>query len=211
VQRAVRRAVRRATPGRSGIAGRAGIVAGTPRRLERGRFLALDALLSAEELAGFVLSNRPRVADGELATIQAVLVAERFPVAGDPLVELARTLGQVRVEAAARPTELDRRAAQELSIVYREDDGTGARGVAVARLLIRHPVRCLRDVVLRVSGQPPLRAIAPAAMRIARQPGARVLALGGSSTATVAERLARLSGRALEETRRGSDQRSRAT
>ena len=35
-----------------------------PGRLDRGRFLALDALLGVEELAGFALSNRPRRGPG---------------------------------------------------------------------------------------------------------------------------------------------------
>src|SRR5579884_976444 len=47
--------------------------------LERGRYLALDALLSAEELAGLALSNRP--AGGRpRAAADVVMVADHFPV-----------------------------------------------------------------------------------------------------------------------------------
>ncbi len=80
-----------------GLRARAGVAAGprgpgaartAPRRRaapagapvsarERARFLALDAVLGVEELAGFALSNRPRRAARR--PVQVVLVAERFP------------------------------------------------------------------------------------------------------------------------------------
>ena len=60
----------------------------TVGRLDRGRYLALDALLAVDELAGFMLSNRPE--RGALAT------AARWswsptdsPSRGDPLVDFA--------------------------------------------------------------------------------------------------------------------------
>ena len=53
-----------------------------------------------EELAGLALSNRPR-AQRAASAARVVLVADRFPVRGDPLVDFARTLEGVRVEAAA--------------------------------------------------------------------------------------------------------------
>jgi hypothetical protein len=197
VRRALRRLGRRrelAAPGQ-----RVESTGPPPGLIDRGRYLALDAVLSAEELAGLVLSNRPR-SMRSAGPVQAVLLAERFPVAGDPLVELARTLGGVRVEAAARPREIDPAAMRELAIAYREDDGTVARLVAAARLLARHPVRSVRDLVLlRSPGQPGLGALAPAVVRLEHEPHARVLALGAGSGRAVAERIARLAGRRLDE------------
>ncbi len=205
---AVRRALRRA-PGLLRSRGRAQLGPGSaPRslardgalgagRMERGRYLALDALLSAEELAGFVLSNRPRGSE-PAGPVQAFLIAERFPAVGDPLVELARTLGRVRVEATARPTRADTRAARELAIDYREDDGLAARAGAVIALALRHPLRCMRDRTLRGS-EPGLSALAPTVRRIARSPAARVLALGSGQTRELAERVASLAGRPLDE------------
>jgi GT2 family glycosyltransferase len=167
-----------------------------PGPLDRGRFLALDAMLGVEELAGFALSNRPR--REARAPARVVLVADRFPARDDPLADFALTLAGARVEAASRPEALGRRAAQGLSIDYREDDGAGARGLALTRLLTRHPVRCARDLIGRRSGAPTLAALAPAVVRLVRDGDARVHPLGGEDARAVATRLARLAGRRLE-------------
>ena len=105
--RAVGRALQRTRhSGADGAAGAGGRPRAAPAvsagRLERGRYLALDALLSADELAGLVLSNRPA---GRVSRTAAavVFVADRFPARGDPLVDFARALDGARVEAAARP------------------------------------------------------------------------------------------------------------
>jgi GT2 family glycosyltransferase len=165
-------------------------------RLERGRFLALDALLGVEELAGFALSNRPRRETRGPARV--VLVADRFPARDDPLADFALTLAGARVEAAARPEALGQRAAHGLTIDYREDDGAGARLVAAARLVARHPLRCTRDLFGRRTGAPSLPALAPAVVRLVRDGDARVHPLGGEDARAVAVRLARLAGRRLE-------------
>jgi len=171
-----------------------------PTRLERGQFLALDALLGVEELAGFALSNRPRRADRPPARV--VLVADRFPVRDDPLADFALSLSGARVEAAARPEALDAAAARGLTVDYREDDGAAVRALAAARLAARHPLRCARDLVGRAGragrDTPDLAAIAPAVIRLARDPEARVHPLGGPAARAVAVRLARLAGRGLE-------------
>jgi hypothetical protein len=127
-----------------------------------------------------------------------VLVAERFPTPGDPLVDLASTLESARVEAAARPDTVALEAARALRIDYREDDGALLRMRALARLVARRPGRCLLDLTRRGRGDPPLRALAPALARLERDPGARVQALGGDSARSVARRLAELAGRPLE-------------
>ena len=87
------RRVRRA-PGADRPAARSReLVAARAGRLERGGYALLDALLSAEELAGFALSNRP-IRTATRTPAQVVLVADRFPARGDPLVEFAQSLGR---------------------------------------------------------------------------------------------------------------------
>ena len=171
-------------------------------RLDRAQYLALDALLAVDELAGFMLSNRPERGALALAPGQVVLVADRFPVPGDPLVDFARTLNAACVEANGRPEWPSMEVSRELEISYREDDGLAARLMALSRLAVRHPVRCVRDFIRRRPGEPTLTAIAPAALRLARQRGARVHPLGGEEVQATAQRLAALAGRPLAEPRR---------
>jgi GT2 family glycosyltransferase len=186
--------------------------AGRPRaqepeagRLERGGYVLLDALLGAEELAGFALSNRPARAlsnrpagSARPPPARVVLVADRFPARGDPLVEFARTLDGARVEASARPESLEVGRARSLPVAYREDDGIAARAFALGALALRHPLRCAGDRLGRDPGEPPLAAIAPAVRRLKREPKARVHPLGGDDTRATARRIARLAGRPLE-------------
>lgn len=189
-------------------------------RVERSRYLALDALLSADELAGMTLSNRP--AGRPRVPADVVVVADRFPAQGDPRVEFARALDRARVEAAARPdtpdpavwqrdlgTEPEGAADQAvgrsgvLRIDYREDDGLAARAAALVALALRHPLRAAADVLAHRPGEPKLSALAPAALRLERDPAARVHALGGDEVWSTARRLARLTGRPLDEPPRG--------
>jgi GT2 family glycosyltransferase len=168
-------------------------------RLERGRYLALDALLSAEELAGLALSNRP--AGQRRTAADVVMVADRFPARGDPLVEFVSALERVRVEAAARPELLDGNLARGLEVDYREDDGIAARIGALLALVVRHPLRVAGDLLGRGPGEPGLSALAPAVLRLRRDRQARVHALGGDEARATARRLARLAGRPLDEPR----------
>jgi hypothetical protein len=175
-------------------------------RAERGRFLALDVLLGVEELAGFALSNRPPRDHGVRRArrapsgngVDVVLIADRFPARGDPLVELAGTLERVRVEAVARPAALERSAARGVAVDYLEDDGAVARWTAAAALAFRHPLRSALDLVNRPPEAPPLRALAPAVRRLEHDPRARIHPLGASDDHATAERLAWLAGRTLE-------------
>jgi hypothetical protein len=185
------RGVTSLSPGPPGVTWRP-----APGRMDRGRFLALDAVLGLEELAGLALSNRPR--RQALPPARVVLVADRFPAPDDPLADFALTLAGARVEASARPEALGRRAARGLTIDYREDDGAAARALALTRLLLRHPLRCARDLLGRPAGAPPLAALAPAVARLVRDGDARVHPLGGEEARAVAVRLARLAGRRLE-------------
>jgi GT2 family glycosyltransferase len=202
---AVRRLARGGLPGR-GRGDRAPAPADAPRpepaaraspAADQGRFLALDALLAAEELRGLLLSNRPATgASGSPAEV--VLVAERFPAPGDPLVEFAVTLRGARVEASARPDAIATAEARGLRIAYREDDGLASRIAATLRLARRHPLR-LGGQVLRAAGwrHPSVIALAPAAIRLERDAGARLHALGGADAQVTARRLAALTGRSL--------------
>lgn len=168
-------------------------------RLERGRYLALDALLSVDELAGLALSNR--AAGRASAPAEVVVVADRFPVRKDPMAEFVGTLGHARVEASARPESPWPVVSQALRIDYREDDGTAARAAALLMLFVRHPLRCVIDLLTRGSGQPSLSALAPAVLRLRRDRQARVLAIGGEELRATARRLGRLAGRPLDEPR----------
>jgi hypothetical protein len=85
-----------------------------------------------------------------------------------------------------------------LTIDYREDDGGAARALALARLLVRHPLRCARDLLGRRPGAPRLAELAPAVARLVRDGDARVHPLGGQEARAVAARLARLAGRRLD-------------
>ena len=167
-------------------------------RLERGRYLALDALLSVEELAGFALSNRPVRERHPRARVDVVLVADRFPAHGDPLVELAGTLECARVEAVARPDAPDLERGRRLQIDYFEDEGAAGRIATALMLALRHPLRCAFDLLDRSPGAPTLRSLAPAVRRLERDRGARLQALGGPASQATAQRLARLAGRTVE-------------
>jgi GT2 family glycosyltransferase len=164
---------------------------------EQAPFLALDALLAVEELAGFALSNRPVSARADGAA-EVILVADEFPRRGDPLVELAATLGQARVEAAARPQVPDLGAAGQLTVHYREDEGLATRVAAALTMAVTHPFRLLRDLIARASDEPSIWTLAPAARRLEHDPGARVHALGGPTAQATARRLARLGARPIE-------------
>jgi len=168
--------------------------------LERTRYLALDVVLSAEELAGLALSNRPSGRRASAADV--VVVADRFPVRDDPRVEFVATLGGARVEAARRPESPDVRGARAIPIDYREDDGIATRAGALLVLAARHPLRAAGDVIARSPGEPKLSALAPAARRLERDGRARVHAVGGDEVRATARRLARLAGRPLDDPRR---------
>jgi hypothetical protein len=160
-------------------------------------YLLLDTILGFDELAGFALSNRPARARSSRAT-QVVLVADRFPARGDPLVDFARTVDNARVEAGARPQSPWLEVVRELEISYSEDDGVASRALALAWLLLRHPIRALQDTRHRRAGERTLRSLAPAALRVERSHADRIHPLGGTEVQTVARRLAALTGRGLD-------------
>ncbi len=169
-------------------------------RSPRAAFLALDAMLAVEELIGFALSNRPaRQRSDEEEPARVVVLADAFPAAEDPLVELVATLEGARVQALRRPQRIDSGAMARMRIDYLEDDGAGARTVALIGLALKHPFRSMLDLVWRRSGHASLRALAPAVARLEQAPGARLLAVGPRGPRAVASRIARLAGRKLDE------------
>jgi len=206
VARAVRRLGRRGFLGPErpaigpGSSGSRGAPPAPTGRVERGRYLALDALLSFDELAGFTLSNRP--GGPRRSPAEVVVVADRFPMRKDPLAEFVQTLGQARVEAAGRPDSPCPVVSQALRIDYREDDGMATRVAALLSLIVRHPLRCAADALTRGPRDPSLSSLAPVVRRLRRDPRARVLAVGGDDVRVTARRLARLAGRPLDEQRR---------
>jgi hypothetical protein len=127
-----------------------------------------------------------------------VLVAERFPARGDPLVELAQRLEHVRVEALRRPDAVDVEPARGLDVDYLEDDGALSRASASAALVIRHPLRSVRDALHRDARGPRLRELAPAVRRLDRDRHARVRALGSGHSESIARRIAWLAGRPFD-------------
>jgi hypothetical protein len=167
-------------------------------RVERSRYLALDALLSVEELAGFALSNRPARDVRARGSVDVVLVADRFPAHGDPLGELAGTLEHARVEALGRPEAPDVELIRRLRIDYLEDDGAAARLGAAVTLALRHPLRSALDLLDRTLGAPTLRALAPAVRRLQHDRAARLQPLGGQHSHATAQRIAALAGRRIE-------------
>ncbi len=169
-----------------------------PRGAEPRHYLVLDVMLGLDELAGFAMSNRPAGSRPARDSV-VVLVADRFPSRGDPLVDFARTLDGARVEATARPQAPWLEVARELSIAYREDDGVAARAGALLWLLARHPIRSARDLLTHRAAAASLWALAPAARRVRRSNATRVHALGGQEVRDTARRLAALTGRGLED------------
>jgi hypothetical protein len=185
--------------------GQGGRGAGAPAcrtgRLDRARFVALDAVLAADELAGLTLSNRPAASNGDRAGVRVVLIAGRFPARSDPLTDFAQTLDGARVEAVARPEIVDLGAARTLVVHYREDEGAATRAAALARLVTRHPLRCVLDLVHRRPGEARLSQLAPAALRLNHDRGARLHPLGGDTVNATANRLGKLAGRELASRR----------
>ena len=154
----------------------------------------LDGVLAVEELIGFLLSNQPRRRAGE----RPASSSSSSPTASPPrTTRSSSSRGRSTASGSRRPRGRhgsSPEAARALRIDYREDDGTAARAVALARLGVRHPVRTTR--ALR-SGEPGLAGLAPAALRLTHDRDARLQALGGGEAERTAAALARLSGHSL--------------
>ena len=115
---------------------------------ERALFKLYDAAVVAAESAGYLLHNRAQRA-GRAAATQVVLMRDIFPRPYETFVtgeaRALRRLGvPVRFEASARPPG-PVAPARDLDVAYIEDDGILERHAALARLVLRHPLRCARD------------------------------------------------------------------
>jgi GT2 family glycosyltransferase len=221
--RALRRARRRARAGRTANgAGQPSAV--RPGRAERGKYLAIDAFLALEELAGLMLSNRPLSAkrpaapkdDAPDVPCAQGFAQDRSEAEGPahnptgphaPVVFVADRFPSpgdplveipstlgARVEASGRPQVVPPDA-HNLRIHYREDDGLAQRLMAFIRLCVCHPLRCVRDRRRRHRAGASLMALAPAVTRLQQEPDARVQPLGGGEAQELARRLRALAGR----------------
>ncbi len=115
-------------------------------RVERGKYLAMDALLALEELAGFVLSNRPSQGEPQTARpvgAPVVFVADRFPSPGDPLIELPEQSGSEGRGrgTAAEDSSRGLRAAHRLSRGRRPGRAPGGSCASVHRPSAAQPAR----------------------------------------------------------------------
>lgn len=129
---------------------------------------------------------------------------DTFPVLSETFVaaeaqELRRTGVAVRVRAGARPS--DGGALPEgLPVAYLEDDHTALRALALALVVLRHPLGCLADLTARRRWRreeqtPPLRYLAPAIVRLARSPATRLHVHFAGGAALNALRMSRILGR----------------
>ena len=165
--------------------------------LERGRFLALDAMLGLEELAGFTLSNRPRR--------EARAPGPRGP-GGRPLPRPRRPAGRLRADPGGRArggcgASRGAGPAGRPGPDHRLPRGRRRRRAAAGAGAAAHRATpCAARAISSAAapGRPRLAALAPAVARLVRDGDARVHPLGGEEARAVAARLARLAGRRLE-------------
>jgi hypothetical protein len=166
-------------------------------RVERARFKLVDGVVVTAQAAGHLQGN---AAPAEPGPCDVVVVALLFPERGATVLSLPGRLGDAtaRVEAVARAEPAHWVAARPLPSRFWEDDGTVRGLLDLAWILVRHPLRSLRDAAGRrgagASRGPGLRRLAPAVRRLRRsQPAAEVWALGEGAEAT-ASRVAKLGG-----------------
>lgn len=151
-------------------------------RFERAAFKAVDALWVTAEGVGFLRANAAQSAPPPTRAgpgrLELVVVMEDFPALTETFVRgEIRALEQgghrVRVEAAGRARRPSRGGARGLRVDYWEDDGIARKLAALAWLLVKAPLGCLRDLVDRRRWRAqeeiwPLRSLAPAARRLAK-------------------------------------------
>jgi hypothetical protein len=164
-------------------------------QLERARFKALDGVYVVSESAAYLLSNTPPGVNGGPARARIGVVTTAFPDAEDHAASAAVTaLGSdVHVEAAARPTRVDRDLARSIDVAWAEDDGTLRRVSAVLWLAARHPWLALRRALRNRDG-PSLLSVAARARRLERAGVSELRAVGGEQAQRDAADIARLIG-----------------
>ncbi|MEA2347946.1 MAG: hypothetical protein QOG62_1733 [Thermoleophilaceae bacterium] len=113
-------------------------------------------------------------------------------------IALAASGHAVRVEAGVRPASGDRGETGGLRVDYLDDAPLGARLRALARVVVRHPYRSLRDLAGRRRWRAqeavwPLRSLAPAVIRAERE-DAHLHAHFAAAAGLNALRIGRLAG-----------------
>ncbi|MDQ3571565.1 MAG: glycosyltransferase [Actinomycetota bacterium] len=123
-------------------------------RFESAVFKAVDAVAATSTAWGYNLSNfSPRQVPPRSAP-DVTLVFGSFP-SKQEAVQMARSLStgsDTRVVAFGRPKQPVIGGLRGLHVEFREDAAMFRRASCLARLVVRHPVRCLRDLYLRRGG-----------------------------------------------------------
>jgi colanic acid/amylovoran biosynthesis glycosyltransferase len=129
---------------------------------------------------------------------------DSFPVVSETFVvgeaRALRALGHPVAVVATQRAERPAASINDLDVRYLEDCSPRERVRALARVIARHPLRCVADLVLRVRWRreehvPPLRAIAPAIARLEASPSTRVHVHFAAGAALSALRANRILGR----------------
>jgi glycosyltransferase involved in cell wall biosynthesis/GT2 family glycosyltransferase len=165
--------------------------------------IALDPLSSlAFELGRRLPNQLAGAADGP-NQLRLAVVTDQYPALSETFVsnevaELRRLRAAVVVEATTRPAAVDP-GIPGTGTSYLEDDPAAAKPLALARLLARHPLRCLRDVGdrrrwRREEPVRPLRALALRAERLRRGGVTHLHVHFAAGAALDAMRLARIEG-----------------
>ena len=149
--RAPRWAARTAAAGSPARAGGAAVEAGPARA----RPLPGPRRAAVGGGAGRAGPVQPALGPPARRSRDVVLVADRFPARGDPLVEFVRALERARVEAAARPELPDRDAGPESSrSTTARTTGSPPAPSRCSALAVRHPMRAAGDLLARRPGEP---------------------------------------------------------
>lgn len=166
----------RSHPGREFRAGAGALWLG--RRFRGSRFPRRPDFLLGALLGDNRQPNRPPLPRHDADSRALVVWTDAYPARSETFVynevEALRRLGwSVRVESAARPARVERSVARRERIDYLEDEPPFSSGLALIRLIARHPIRCLADRRARSRWTReeevfPLRSIAAAAGRLMR-------------------------------------------
>lgn len=137
--------------------------------------IALDPVSSWAFELGRLIPNQIPTPTRNATGLRLGVITDQFPARSETFVtnevaELRRLGATVLVEATSRPSEPDP-GCPATATSYLEDEPVRAKPLALAQLLVRHPLGCLMDVVARRRwrrDEPvrPLRALAPRARRL---------------------------------------------
>jgi glycosyltransferase involved in cell wall biosynthesis len=185
---------------------------------DRARMRMLDAAVILARRAGDVRHNRARERGAPRSAIVAArpleIWCDEYPVVSETFVinearGLARLGHPVTVVAGGRPAR-PALGVQDVRVRYFEDDTRWERLAAMAALVVRHPVACLRDLRDRrrwaaEENPAPLRWLAPAARRVAATPDVHIHVHFAAGAALSALRVARITGRSWSLAAHGYD------